>query len=213
MRLAAILAIVLGIFSSQWALAGDMPKDYDPAETRCLGGSDTVIDNILSMIDYVDKELPTVPPEEQHYLDTQFARGLELENNELSNHEPSQNGKQLLHELSLRPYYDIWYLRRDLEPAKRDIKRILLRPPHPDMGYVDFNSYNNPEAEKLERANSAIYHVSQFTNELSRYIDKKRASLTTEENNRFLGTTGITLNLGMFISCKLAKIMGRQKFN
>ncbi len=213
MRQAAILALVLGVFYSQWALAGDLPKDYDPAETRCLGGSDTVIDNILSRIDYVDKELPTIPPEELHYLDTEFARGLKLENEELLNNEPSTKGKQLIYELSLRPYYDVWYLRRALESAKLDIKRILLRQPYPDMGYADFNSYNNPEAEKLERASRAIYDVGQFTNELSRYIDKKRASLTTEENNRFLATSGMTLDLGMFISCKLAKIMGRQKFN
>jgi len=211
MRQAAILAIVLGMFFSQVALAGDMPKDYDPAETRCLDGNDAAIERMLSMIDYVDKELPSVPPEEQRYLDTEFARALKLENDEMLNNEVSQNGKRLLHELSLRPSYDVWYLRRELEPSKKYLKHIINLRPDPDTWGIFATTYNkNPDAEKLERASHAIYALNVFTRGLSSYIDKNRATLTTEENNRFLGTTDMNTDLGMFISCKLAKIMGRQ---
>ncbi|GEM_PF-4483199 len=214
MRQAAILTIVLGMFFSQVALAGDMPKDYDPAETRCLDGNDAAIERMLSMIDYVDKELPSVPPEEQRYLDTEFARALKLENDEMLNKEVSQNGKRLLHELSLRPSYDVWYLRRELEPSKKYLKHIINLRPDPDTWGIFATTYNkNLDAEKLERASYAIYPVSEFTKELSHYYDKKRASLTSEENNSFLAASGMNVELGYFISCKLAKIMGRQKFN
>lgn len=214
MRQAAILAIVLGIFSGQWALAGDLPKDYDPAETRCLGSNDAAIDDLLSLIDSVDKELPSVPPEEQHYLDTEYARALKLVNEEILKKEPATKGNQLFFDLSLRPYYDVWHLRRTMEPAKHALNRILKRQPHLEIGDADFITYNNnPDAEKLDRASHAIYAISEFTIEMSSYVAKKQSALTTEENNRFLATTSMTMDLGRFISCKLAKIMGRQKFN
>lgn len=214
MRQAAILAIVLGIFSGQWALAGDLPKDYDPAETRCQSGNDAAIERMLSMIDYVDKELPSVPPEEQHYLDTEFARALTILNDEIQKKELVSKGNQLFYELSLRPYYDVWYLRRELEPAKKHIKHIINLRPDPDTWGMFATTYNkNSDAEKLERASHAIYPVGEFTKELSHYYDKKRASLTSEENNSFLAASGMNQELGYFISCKLAKIMGRQKFN
>ena len=73
MKIATTAVLAFAIFSGQYTFATNTPKDYDPAEIRCQAYGDGVIGRLLEQIDFADKAVPNIPPEEQRYLKAESA--------------------------------------------------------------------------------------------------------------------------------------------
>lgn len=116
--------------------------------------------------------------------------------------------------LEERPLYTVWGVRKDLAKAKLAIVGIL------DGGLgTGFVTYRkNPEAAKLERAIRAIYPLEAYALSMQALLTKQtyvsdshRIMVTADQWSRLYGgTSTLTTNLGYYMSCKLAKVMGRQ---
>lgn len=208
--------LLLGLMYIPAFADNNNPNDYDPAESRCVRANDETINRLISNLDYVDHALPNIPPEEQHYLEAEYNRALDTLNEEMLKNGKAPKGNKMFYKLSLRPLYDVWYLRRTIEPARLALERVLKRQPHPENGDADFITYkNNPEAEKLERASMAEFQVEGFVTQLDIYLDKieyQQKPFSDDTYVRLLGNGGMADDLSAFINCKLAKIMGKQSF-
>jgi hypothetical protein len=212
-RITVLLAV--GILSGQHAIAVEKLEGYDPAEIRCKYADDTVIDTLLGEIDYADKALPNVPPEEERYLDAESARALRTYRDEEAKSDNSHvRSNQIYNRLFSRPFYAVWKFRKAFEPARSALSLILK--PLPSNAFDTTVTYHKyPEAEKLQRASMAIYPVGDYVRALQEFLDKiegRERSMMTESQYLQLvqESYAMNLDLGDYISCKLAKIMGRQ---
>jgi len=219
MKIAMTAICLIGLFLSSQIYAAGMAKDYDPAEVRCRWAGDDMIATLLSQVDFADQALPNIPPEEQHYLEAEFAAAGRTYKNEVdSGNKNFSRSTQMYLRLYARPMYPVWALRKTIEPARAALKRILKRQPQPERGNADLDTYKkNPEAEKLERATSALAAVGEYVSALQAFLDNTRGRelslLTRQQMMRLLVSRYSMLSdMGGFMSCKLAKIMGRQSF-
>jgi hypothetical protein len=216
MKIAHVSFLVLLFSMRSPAYSADLMKDYDPAETRCHAWDDAGLKNFVAQLDYADQVLPNIPPEEDRYLtaESAAAKKVYMEELEANNWKaPAQSqGNMRYAALEARPLYIVWGVRKDLVDAKRAIAQIL------DGGPA--RSYRkNREAEKLERTTSAITAVTIYSLHMQEFLTKQTLAqqnrmITSEQWSR-LYSSALTLNsdLGYYMSCKLAKIMGRQSFN
>jgi hypothetical protein len=219
MKIVTIVILTFAIFLGQYTFAANTPKDYDPAEVRCLAHDDAVIGRLLERIDFADKAVPNIPPEEQRYLETESAaagRMFEVEN--ANSDKLHARSNQMYANLYARPLYAVWEFRKAIGPARSGLNRVLKRQPDAEKGDLDMNTYNrNPEAEKLERASRAVFAVVNYVRALQQFLDKiqgRELSMLTESQYSQFSSDIYSMNieLGGYISCKLAKIMGRQSF-
>jgi len=102
-------------------------------------------------------------------------------------------------------------VRRDIEKVQAALKKIL-EAPRP-WG----TTYENKEAEKLDRAISASNDVARYVNSVDEFLVDvgrgkiKVVSMTEEQIRRFSFTTHqLPYGLGRYMGCKLARIMGPQ---
>ena len=198
--------------------SGRSNNDYDPAKTQCVWADDELITRLLERIDYDDKTMPNVPPEEQLYLEAESAAARQAYEEEKTNGNNSHGrSSQMYTNLHSRPLFTVWEFRKQIEPARSALKRILKRQPNLEKGDLDFIIYNkNPEAEKLQRANNANYAIGLYTKELNNFFLKiegrELSFFTNSQYMRVVSDTLMNYELQRFISCKLAKVMGRQSF-
>ncbi|MGS1060087.1 hypothetical protein [Burkholderia glumae] len=212
---AAFLAMLFALVSP--AFSAELPKDYDPADTRC-GFDDASLNNVLGQLAYADQALPNIPPEEDRYLTVESAAAKKVYEEELKKNDwnpPLQGqGNMRYAALEARPLYVVWNLRKELAEAQRKITEIL-KPPVPI--FVTYRK--NPEAEKLERATRALLSVTEYSLRMQDFLTRQNlapnsAMITSDQWSRlYSGALTLNSDLGYFMSCKLAKIMGRQSFN
>ncbi|MBN3770720.1 hypothetical protein [Burkholderia sp. Se-20378] len=200
------------------AFSADLPKDYDPAETRC-GFDDASLKNVIGQLDYADQVLPNIPPEEDRYLTAESAAAKKVYDEELRKNNwktPLQGqGNMRYGALEARPLYAAWNLRKELVEAKGKITEILKPEPVPVL--VTYRK--NPEAEKLERATRALLSITTYSLRMQDFLTRQNlapnnAMITSDQWTRlYSGALTLNSDLGYYMSCKLAKIMGRQSFN
>ena len=157
MKIGITIVLVIGMITGQSAYAKS-PFEYDAGLTRCTSADDDSIDMLLSMIEYVDKQLSSVPPEQEqeHNLDTEYTRASKFFDDAMLNKEPTIKSHNLYYQLSLRPYYDVWHLRRDIEPSGSALKRILKSQSNLQKGDHDFLIY-----KKIQKRKSFSVHLIQ----------------------------------------------------
>lgn len=193
-------------------------KDYDPAEGRCRYADDASLQGITATLNDADKVLPNIPPEEDRYLTAESAAAQQVYEDELekNNWKTPINGQanRRYAALEARPLYTVWGVRKDLGKAKLAISEILK----PELGNHMVTYRNNPEAEKLDVATSAIYSVSAYALSMRDFLTKQplgtnSAMITSDQYTAlYSGILDLNSSLGRYMSCKLAKIMGRQSF-
>lgn len=217
MKIVTKAALIIGLFLTQHVLAAEILKDYDPAEVRCMTDNDSSISKLLIGIDYADKTFPNIPPEEQHYLESEYAAAAQMYKDEnTSGDKIYARSSQMFNKLYSRPLYAVWDFRKTIEPARASLKRILKRQPNLEKGDADFITYvKNTEAEKLERAANAIGAFEKYNTALQKLLDKvsvMQSPLISKTQYIRLASASLLggEELGWFISCKLSKIMGRQ---
>lgn len=97
--LCGLLALAINCF----AFAAN---DIDPAETRCLAGSDDVLARMVKDLDYVDLNLPNVPPEEQRYIEAESASALRIgQEEQRTGDQRAPRASAMLDKLHARPLY------------------------------------------------------------------------------------------------------------
>ncbi|WP_060126977.1 hypothetical protein [Burkholderia cepacia] len=214
-RYSASLALLIGIAFP--AFSAGAAKDYDPAATRCAGFDDAGLERLIGQLDYADEALPHIPPEEDRYLTAESSAALKVyeEEQKQNNWKPPAQGQGNMRfaALAARPLYTVWKVRKDLADAKQAIAGIV-RDGSPARSYK-----KNPEAEKLERATRAIGPLSAYSLQMQEFLTRQTLAqnnnmLVTPEQWARLYSGELTLDsaLGFYMSCKLAKIMGRQSF-
>lgn len=220
MKIARVVFGACSILFWQFALAADIPKDYDPAETRCLSANEATIDRILERLDYADKSLPNIPSEERSYLEAESATALKTYYEELDSRDDSHlRSNQIYSTLNSRPLYPVWKLRKALELARTAVQKIKVQNPK-GSAYVngEYITYRkNLEAERLERAAHAVYLLGDYVNETQKFLEEVKgrelAYMAKSQYTQYLiDINFMNSDLGNYISCKLAKIMGRQSF-
>jgi hypothetical protein len=211
---AALLALLVG--SASPAFSADLAKDYDPAETQCHFADDAELQkNLTSILDYADQALPNIPPEEDRYLTAESAAAKKVYDEELEKNNwktPAQGqGNARYAALQARPLYTVWGVRKNIVEARKAITEILK--PEPPI-LVTYRK--NPEAEKLERATRALSSVNQYVLAMQDFLTKQSFTPSLITSDQYLrlygGAFSLTHDLGQYMSCKLAKIMGRQSF-
>ncbi|NLP64207.1 hypothetical protein [Paraburkholderia sacchari] len=208
MKIAYAAISVLLVSLALPAFGAGLQKDYDPAETRCSGFDDASLKNFIGQLDYADLVLPNVPPEEDRYLTAESAAAQKLYMDESTRGQ----GNMRYAALDARPLYVVWGVRKDLVDSKRAIAGIL------EDGGPARSYRKNPEAEKLERATRALLPVTEYSLHMQDFLTRQnlapnKAIVTSEQWARlYSGALTLTSDLGYYMSCKLAKIMGRQSF-
>jgi hypothetical protein len=207
-----LLALALPAFSAA------PQTDYDPAEPRCAGADDASLKSFIGQLDYADAALPNIPPEEDKYLTAESAAAKKVYDEELEKNNwnaPLQGqGNMRYAALEARPLYVVWGVRKDLATARQAIAAILASDP---PGLVTYRK--NPEAEKLERATRAIWPVTAYSVHMEEFLTRQnlapaKAMITSDQWTRlYSGALTLNTDLANYMSCKLAKIMGRQSFN
>ncbi|MFC0398590.1 hypothetical protein [Paraburkholderia rhizosphaerae] len=212
-------AVLLGLLfgAVMPAFSADVSKDYDPAETRCQFWDDSSLEKMTAQLDYADQVLPNIPPEEDRYLTAESSAAKKVYEDELKKNdwkEPVQGqGNMRYAALEARPLYTVWGVRKDLVEARQAIDGILK----PGSGLVIYRK--NPDAEKLQRALRALYPADRYALHMQELLTKQTLTsnnrmITSEQYSRLYGgALTLTTNLGYYMDCKLAKIMGRQSFN
>lgn len=216
MKITYAVFLALGLSVALPAFSADRPKDYDPAETRCSGFDDASLKNSLGQLDYADLVLPNIPPEEDRYLTAESAAAKKIYSEELEKNNwkaPLQGQGNIRYAaLEARPLYTVWGIRKDLVEAKRAIAGIL------DGGGLARSYRKNQDAEKLERATRALLPVTAYALHMQDLLTRQNLTpanrmLTSEQWTRlYSGALTLNSDLGYYMSCKLAKIMGRQSF-
>ena len=204
-KLVEALFLAIGVFVGSEVRAAD----YDPAETRCRAGADKTIERLLGNLDRADQVFPNVPPEEARYLEAESERAqrtyMQEDAAQGGNHARSNT---IYSSLTTRPLYYVWVLRKDLVAARSALHAIFQSD---ESGFVTYRA--NPEAEKLERATKAMLPLDNFGHSLEAAIEHSPAlSSTLATDWQLLAGRSLNGTLGYFISCKLAKVMGRQQF-
>lgn len=209
---AAFSALLIG--SALPAFSADLHKDYDPAEGRCQFSDDASLQNMTAQLDYAEQVLPNIPPEEDRYLTAESAAAQKVYQEELEKNnwkEPTQGqGNMRYAALEARPLYTVWGVRKDLVEAKRAITEIIK----PGPGLVIYRK--NQDAEKLERATKALYPVNRYALHIQELLARQMLTsnnllITSDQYSRlYSGALTLTSDLGYYMSCKLAKVMGRQ---
>lgn len=212
---AALWALVLG--STSPAFGADVAKDYDPAEVRCPFADDADLQkNATSILDYADQVLPNVPPEEDRYLTAESAAAQKVYTDERKQNnwqEPTQGqGNRRYAALQARPLYTVWGVRKNIVEARKAITEILKPAPPILVTYR-----KNPEAEKLERATRALNSVNGYALSMQDFLTRQSfTSATLITSDQYLrlygGALVLTSDVGQYMDCKLAKVMGRQSF-
>ncbi|PMS17835.1 hypothetical protein C0Z18_18485 [Trinickia dabaoshanensis] len=211
----AILFVTLLGLASPVPSAG-LPKDYDPAETRCAGFDDAGLKKFIGQLDYAELVLPNIPPEEGRYLTAESAAAKKIYDEELEQNNwkaPLQGqGNMRYAALEARPLYVVWVVRKDIVKAKQAIAGIL------EQGGPPRSYRKNQDAEKLERATRALLPVTDYALHMQDLLTRQNLMptdrmLTSEQWTRlYSGALTLNSDLGYYMSCKLAKIMGRQSF-
>jgi len=201
LRALFLAAGLAGVYS------GAEAADYDPAETRCFGGEDKTIERLLESLDRADQVFPNVPPEEALYLAAESGRaqsaGMQEDATKDSSHSVSSS---IYSSLTSRHLYYVWVMRKDLVAARKALHEILQR----DTGFVTYRA--SPDAEKLERATKAMFPLDSFGHSLTAAIERSSLPPDAATDWRLLAGQSLNGTLSRFISCKLAKVMGRQQF-
>lgn len=214
MKIAHAAILTLLICSARPGFSADLQKDYDPAEGRCQFWDDASLQKLTAQLDYADQVLPNIPPEEDRYLTAESASAQKVYLEELEKNNwkaPIQGqGNTRYAALEARPLYTVWGVRKDLVEAKRAITEIT----RPEPGLVNYRK--NQDAEKLERATKALSPVNKYALQIQKLLTRQTfvsnsVLITSDQYSRlYSGALTLTSDLGYYMSCKLAKIMGRQ---
>ncbi|MBC8641621.1 hypothetical protein IAG25_32880 [Caballeronia sp. EK] len=217
-KYAAVLALLFSMASP--AISAGHQQDYDPAEGRCNFWDDASLKTLTATLDYADQVLPNIPPEEDRYLTAESTAAQKVYEEELKKNNwkaPAQSqGNTRYAALEARPLYTVWGVRNALAKAKLSIAAILDE--GSGTGFVTYRK--NPDAAKLDRALHAIYPLDAYALSMQALLTKQtyvpqshKIMLTADQWSKLYGgTSTLTTNLGYYMSCKLAKVMGRQSF-
>jgi hypothetical protein len=181
----------------------DLPKEL------CENADDDVLADLLAEVRKVRAQIPGIPAEEAHYLESEFAAVMKLW--PMADEEARGQLAIRYEKILARPWYSIWNARNELDTVQKDLEWIV-KAPNP------FSSkYENREAEKLSRAISASASLARYTNAVGDFVAEaqrgrvKAVRLSKRQigelsfHNGFLPSV-----LGAYMQCKLAKVMGPQ---
>ena len=208
----------LGMCSSGVA-AGSLDSGYAPADVRCPTSDDESINTtLLERLDTADMILANIPPEESAYIRAESASLARMFKEETAKgdtiHARSSASYLKLH---ARPLYYVWMVRKEIEPTRVALKKILIRPSYSGELVDPITYTKNGEAEKLDRAAGAVSQINTYAFALHSYVERQYDSqnpILTSDQVGILYWHSLDMNfwLARFIKCKLAKIMGRQPF-
>ena len=195
------LASCLTVTSLGAAAAG-----FDPAVPRCVPGDDRILDRMLASLQTADELMPNVPPEEEKYLVAESAAVKRVMDEEAERKvEDHSRWLSMNRALRARPLYFVWAARNDLSEARRQIQAIRAT-----NGVTTYR--NSPEAEKLERATHAISALSRYAKSLEAALDSPVVKVPVPTSFSLYAGLYLNHDLGRFMSCKLARVMGKQEF-
>lgn len=167
----------------------------DLVRTRCNNNDDASIERMISSTVQVDRLLPNIPPEEEHYLKAESA-SIERAR--------GPRAKQMSAALHARPLYSVYELRGYLTKAQAALKHIL--------DPVGHRSYpENSEAERLDRAVGALRPLARYSDSLADYYgrqvgdDDKNSEYQKLAVQSLMALYDTEVGLGDYIRCKLVK--------
>jgi hypothetical protein len=167
---------------------------------------DEALASIIEGLEEADKYLPNVPSDEAAYLLGEARRALKISAEEAGDYEQSN---KVYAALVARPLYYAWTARSSLARAKSKITYILVDP------NLSPTYKGNAEAEKLERALSAMSALDGYVRAMTTLIDRQEQGRinvfpTDELQRTFSRTVRLNGHLSDYMKCKLAKVMGPQ---
>jgi len=192
------------------AVAGT--DDYDPARGRCLAlkSDDDLINGMIEILDYADRTIPNIPPEEEKYLTAEQAAALRLFREELTEKRSHEQSNERFRKLQSRPLYYVWEVRETIAPTKEALAKIRT---------LDVSrTYKSDEAEKLDRAARSAYRVSDYAIHMQIYLKRSEWGISamqvsqSQYNELLSGALAINTSLADYEGCKLARLIGRQPY-
>jgi hypothetical protein len=186
------------------SLGAEAPT-YDPADTRCKSFDDSALQKFAGILDFASTVLPNVPPEESKYLQAETDAAYKLQ----PTNEAQSNARYA--GLEKRPLYQVWVVRRSLTAAQDSIAAITNNDSSASAIYK-----KSPEAEKLNRALRAETYAVNYSRAMTRFLTLQERSpngvmLTADQySGLWGGVYSLPEDIGYYMDCKLAKVMGRQ---
>lgn len=198
------MKILCGVILALAINAAFAAYTFDPAEQRCFSKNIAgPINLIQKQVDRIDALLPRVPPEEEKYLTEASKRALDLFNR--SDAQSKAKGNQLSFELSNRKSFDVWKVRKAIGPTKDALSKVAS-----DKSVFTYRA--NLNAERIDKASRALYSLSALIAEAAMYYNKHSAEYNEQDAYTLLGLSGSMTEMGNFINCNLAHIMGNQSW-
>lgn len=167
---------------------------------------DRFIKRMRQSLDSVSESIPNVPPEHEKFLQAEDDAANKALNKEIEQNNwkvpPNSRAGTRLYQLQHRPYYHAWKVRQSLAEAQ---DAILAIPKDTQYGV-----FKNPEAEKAQRAITALRRVTSLTISITEMLDNERLQppLTSSDDIQALSAQRIHIpgELGFYIDCKLKNL-------
>ncbi|MBM0105200.1 hypothetical protein JM946_10580 [Steroidobacter sp. S1-65] len=186
-------------------------------EGRCKYADDSSIDRIKATLQFFDRILPNVPPEEERYLSAESEALFRNHRDELGSNHPHDSTYRRQESLASRRLYYVWKARGELSQVRAKLDLLLLNRDSTGKAWLDGNHnadlsiYASEEANKLNRAANIISDVSDLQlslRELSAHETARQDSFLTRETSGefYVSILAMDNYLSAFIQCKLAKI-------
>jgi hypothetical protein len=200
-----LAVLALATFAASAAVAA-VPA-IDPSKGVCFDAQyaeEPAIEKLGGELEWAAITLPGVPPEEEHYLQSESIAALTLFRDSTPTNGLSEQSDARFSALSRRPLYFVWKVRQSLAPARAKVTAIM-------SGYSYLYS-GDKDAQRLQLATEAANSVNQ-------YVVNLADLLAREEFRPTLGLTGdqrlrlrrVLLDanplLARYAACKFARVM------
>ena len=176
------------------------------------------LEPLIRSLRTVDELLPSVPPDEAKYLDSEsnsWWRTYESERKEKASNHPASSRRFAM--LIARPLYYVWETRNELKKAMVAVDGISSeRTPEYvlDAGNANYSPplppYKDRQAIELDRAASAVQYVSALAvsiDDLLNHQDGADKFLASDQVQALSFIKGVMpRDIGDFIRCKVARI-------
>jgi hypothetical protein len=183
------------------------------------------LQNILANLQYFDRTLPNVPPEEEHYLTKEYDAVTSDEDWKADRATQAVLARRL-EQLQSRPLFYVWRVRTGLRKVIIEVKAV--KDPAVEFNaftkgdfkgvYSAYSIYTNEAANRLNRAIEASSDLSDLDTRITELVDHEEArgqqSLLSPQQMSGLISRGALLVFDMneYAGCQLAKLAPTKEF-
>lgn len=197
-----MLTMALALPLPLLAQGGDSPLAAERAKCE-RKDDDGAYSYARAMLEFADRTLPMVPPEEAAAYEKEDREILELYKTRGNDPEVRRRDE----ELKNRPLFQAWATRMRLErlrSALAGIDRLIANP-------ATVSAYQDVEADKLSHALAAIRQAQGYVDSVRRFVQQAIArpdrTIPDPDLARLHADTHLlTLHLADYADCKLAKL-------